>query len=227
MEAKTEEIDHKSLVTVVVERLEAAIIGGSLRPGERIVEQKLCEQLGVSRSPLREAFRILENRGFLVNQARKGVSVAEVTMKEAVDIYTIRANLESLATYLAVKRQGAALASSLAELHKRTVPVVEKGDANAYFRLNTEFHETLINACGNERLIEMLNLFAKHTARYRMELLSLPGKAGESLKKHELLIESIRIGDAEGAEKLRKSAILANMSLIEQRFRDKRGEDED
>ncbi len=220
-------IEHKSLVAAIVEKVEAWIISGELPPGERIVEQKLCTQLGVSRSPVREAFRILENRGFLVNRARKGVSVARATLQEARDAYTIRANLESLATFLAVKRQEPGLVERLKELHREMGRAIAAGDEAAHSRLNDRFHETLINACGNEQLIQMLTVFAKHTARYRKEVLSIPGKLDESLKKHEMLIRSIEYGDAEGAERIRKNSILANIPLLEQRFDGEKGQHED
>ena len=220
-------IEHKSLVAAIVEKLEAQIISGALRPGERIVEQHLCELLGVSRSPVREAFRILENQGFLVNRARKGVSVARATLKEARDIYTIRASLESLATFLAVKRGDPGLVRRLKELHREMARVIAEGDEKAYTRLNDLFHETLIDACDNQQLIQMLSVFAKHTARYRKEVLSIPGKLDESLKKHEMLIRSIEYGDAEGAERIRRNSILANIPLLEQRFDGEKGEHED
>ena len=219
-------IEHKSLVAAIVEKLEKQIISGELKPGQRIVEQKLCEQLGVSRSPVREAFRILENQGFLVNQARRGVSVARASLKEARDAYTIRANLESLATFLAVKRQEPGLVERLRELHREMARMVELGDEPGHARANDAFHEVLINACDNEQLIQMLTVFAKHTARYRREVLSMPGRLEESLKKHELLIRSIAYGDAEQAERIRKDSILANITQLEQRF-DRENADED
>ncbi len=76
-----------------------------LSPGERIIEDARCKTLGVSRSPLREAFRILESMGFVTREPRKGISVAEVTPEEAENIHLMRANLESLAVYLAGKKR--------------------------------------------------------------------------------------------------------------------------
>ncbi len=98
--------------------------------------------------------------------------------------------------------------------------VVQKRDSRSYDRLNTEFHDTLVRACGNEWLIDMLTIFAKHTARYRKEVLSMPGKLESSLEKHEALIRSVESGDAAGAERMRKADILANIPLLEQRFKD-------
>jgi len=214
---------HKSLVTEIVEQLEAKIISGELKPEERLVEQTLCEQMGVSRSPLREAFRLLENRGFVKKEARRGVTVTKASLKEAIDVYVIRANLESLATHLAVKRNDPGLVRVLKELHQKMVQVAGKGDRKTYYRLNAEFHSAVIRACGNEQLIDMLDVFGKHTARYRLQVLSIPGKLEESVKKHGALIRSIELGDAERAEALRKESILENIALLEQHLEEKKG----
>jgi len=211
-------IRHKSLVQAIVENIEEKILKGELKPGERLVEQAMCEELGVSRSPLREAFRILENQGFLVNEARKGVSVAKLSLKEAIDIYTIRAKLESLATRLAVESGNKTLAEKLDKLHNEMSALVKEGNLAGYSRLNAEFHETLIRACGNDHLIGMLELFNKKTLRYRMEVLSTPGKLEESLRKHAQLIESIKNGNARDAERIREESILANIPLIKNMF---------
>lgn len=210
--------EHKSLVSTIVEELETRIISGVLAPGSRLVEQTLCEQMGVSRSPVREAIRVLENRGFVKKEARHGVTVSHATLKEAIDAYTIRANLESLATYLSVKQSTPELVSTLKELHRKMTEVAEKGDRKAYYRLNTEFHETVIGACGNSQLIEMLGIFSKQTARYRKEVMAIPGKLDESLKKHRALIRSIEQGDAEEAEASRKASILENIALLRRHF---------
>jgi len=213
-------MEHKSLVTAIVESLEEQIIDGRLKPGERVGEQKLCEQLGVSRSPVREAFRILESKRFLVKQDRKGVTVARISLKEAEDAYIIRANLESLATCLAVKRAPASLVSQLRSINDELAEACAAGDEKEFYRINDRFHETLINHCGNEQLIQMLSVFAKHTARYRKEVLSIPGRLEDSVVKHEMLIKSLEDGDAEGAEKIRRESILANTVLLRQRFKE-------
>jgi len=97
-------INHKSQVEHIVEKIEQQMIGGTLKPGERIVEAALCKKLNISRSPLREACRIMESQGYVVRIPRKEVFVAQVSPQEAEDICRIGANLESFATYLAVKR---------------------------------------------------------------------------------------------------------------------------
>lgn len=217
-EFKKMAIKHKSLVTTIVENIEEKILDGLLKPGERIIEQELCEELGVSRSPVREALIILENQGFLVRRARKGVSVAMVTQKEAVDAYIIRANLESLATYLAVKNNRPGLVNKLKKINEKLEQASLKKNSKKYFRLNKQFHQTLIADCENNQLIQMLSVFDKQTARYRKEVLSVPGQLDESLKRHEKLIKSLEDGNAEDAEKIRKQSILGNIKYLKQKF---------
>ncbi len=211
-------MEYKSLVSSIVEHIEGRILNGELKPDERIRELSLCEELGVSRSPVREALIILENQGFLVKQARKGVHVAKTTYKEAVDTYTIRANLESLATFLAVKRNSPGLLAGLKKLNRQLERACKAGKKEEYYRLNNLFHETFIGACNNERLIQMLSVYTKQTARYRKEVLYQPDRMEESLKRHDFLIKSVEEGDAEAAEKIRKEAILTNIKHIRHKF---------
>ena len=209
---------HKSLVTYIVEDIEAKIISGIYKPGERLIEEKLCRELDVSRSPVREAFRLLETNGFLTNVARKGVSVTKTTLKEAIDIYIIRANLESLAVYLAVKRSTPEFVLKLKTLHKQMEDLVKINDIEKYIEKNKEFHNTIIQASDNSKLMELLEYFSKISLRYRHVVLTSPGRLSNSLKKHKILIKSIEDGDAEVAERHRKEDILGNIDLVKELF---------
>jgi DNA-binding GntR family transcriptional regulator len=96
---------HKSLAENIVEDLEQKIFAGKLKPGQRIIEDPICEAFGVSRSPVREAFQILEKRGLVVREPRKGISVTKVERQEAENYYRIRYVLEGLAISLTVQNQ--------------------------------------------------------------------------------------------------------------------------
>jgi DNA-binding GntR family transcriptional regulator len=204
-------IRHESLVNQIVQGLEKQILDGTLKPGERIIEENLCRSLGVSRSPIREAFRILESEGFVTHEPRKGISVAEVTPEEAANIYLIRANLESLAISLAVKRQDVTVLKELKELHHQMKKAASQNDVKTYFDLNLNFHELLIQACENKRLIQLIKSFEKQNLRYRLEVLSVPNWMSSSVKIHEELIRSFESGDAEKAEQIRKKGILSHV----------------
>ena len=213
-------IKHKSLAEFVIKELEGKIVKGTLKPGERIIEEDLCKAYGISRAPVREALRILESQGLIKRQPRKGVMVTPITSKEAEDIYRIRANLESLAIYLAVKNRDPRILKKLKKIHSRMKELAAAGKVStAYFNLNLQFHKTLVDASGNQRLIQMIETFVTQTKRYRMEVLSMPGRIKSSLENHEEIIRSFEEGDAEKAEQLRKSTILRNIKAFSEKFK--------
>jgi len=214
-------IKHKSLAEFVIKELESKIVKGALKPGERIIEEDFCKTYGISRAPVREALRILESQGLIKRQPRKGVMVTPITPKEAEDIYRIRANLESLATYLAVKNRDPRILKKLKKIHSRMKELAAVGKVSAaYFNLNLQFHKTVVDASGNQRLIQMIESFVTQTKRYRIEVLSMPGRIEASLKNHEEIIRSFEEGDAEKAEQLRKRTILRNIKAFSAKFKE-------
>jgi len=211
-------IRQKSLSEHIVEDLENKITGGTLKPGQRIIEEALCKTFGVSRSPVREAFQILENRGFVVREPRKGISVARITPLEAENIYRIRASLDGLATSLAVRNQTPDLLRKLKKIHEQMIRAAEKENGAAYQQLNQKFHTVLINACGNPRLIQLIGNFDKQTMRYRLAVMSSPGWMINSTKIHTGIIASFEAGDAEAAERIRKNSILGQIERFSEIF---------
>ncbi len=213
-------IKQKSLVEYIIQDLEDKINGGVLKPGERIVEETLCKAFGVSRSPVREALRILESQEYVTREPRKGVTVSSATAEEIDDTYRIRANLESLAVYLAVQKQDPKVLKQLNKIHNKMMELAVDGKvSSAYFNLNLKFHKTLVDACGNKRLIQMIDTFVKQTKRYRTQILSIPGRIEASLKNHEMIIRSFEAGDATKAESLRKETILKNIHTFTENFK--------
>ena len=212
-------IKQKSLVEHIIQDLEDKINGGVLKPGERVVEETLCKTFGVSRSPVREALRILESQGYVEREPRKGVTVSSVTAKEIEDTYRIRANLESLAVYLSVKKQDPKVLQQLKKIHNKMIELAEEGKVSgAYFNLNLKFHKTLVDACDNKRLTQIIDTFVKQTKRYRVQILSIPGRIEASLKNHEMIIRSFEAGNAKKAESLRKETILKNIRTFTEKF---------
>ncbi len=212
-------IRQKSLAEHIVEDLEEKITDGTLQPGQRIMEEALCKTLGVSRSPVREAFQILESRGFVVREPRKGISVARNTQREAEDIYRIRASLDGLATSLALEKQTPELLKQLKKMHEQMIRAAEKENGAAYQQLNEKFHELLINACNNLRLIQLIRNFDKQTIRYRMAVANSPGWMANSTRIHSAIIASFEAGDAEAAGRIRKNSILGQIERFPEIFK--------
>jgi DNA-binding GntR family transcriptional regulator len=212
-------IQQKSLVEHIVEDLEGKIIAGVLRPGQRIIEQALCATFGVSRSPVREAFQILEGRGFVVREPRRGVSVAQMTPQEAEEIYRIRASLDGLAVSLAVRNQTPALLGQLEEMQRQMTRAVEKRNTATYRALNQKFHELIINACGSPRLIQLIRNFDKQTMRYRLAVMNSPDWMANSARIHAKIVVAFRAGDAEAAERIRRDSVLGQIERFPNLFK--------
>ena len=217
-------IRQKSLAEHIVEDLEQKIIARTLKPGQRIIEELLCKTFGVSRSPVREAFQILESRGFVVREPRKGISVAKITPQEADDIYRIRAGLEGLALSLAVQKQTPDLIMKLKTMHAKMIRASVNENVKAYNDLNHKFHELIVSACGNQRLIQLIVNFDKQTMRYRMAIVNSAGWMENSTRIHAAIIDAFEAGDADAAERIRKSSILGQIDKFQKIF--KNGGDE-
>jgi DNA-binding GntR family transcriptional regulator len=214
-----ERIQQKSLAEHIVEDLEQKIVTGVLVPGQRIIEEALCNTYGVSRSPVREALRILENQGFAVREPRRGISVAAITPQEAEQIYRIRASLEGLATALAVQNRTPELLGKLKDVHQQMMRVAEKKNVKAYQGLNQQFHDLIVNASRSPRLIQLIRSFDKQTLRYRLAVTNAPGWMTKSAQLHAATIASFEAGDAEAAERLRKNSILSQIDRFPELFK--------
>ncbi len=218
-------IKQKSLSEHIEQDLEDKILDGSLNPGQRIVEGELCKTYGVSQTPVREAFRLLENKGFVIWERRKGISVAKITEQEIVDIYHIRAALEGMAVHLAVKIQNPKILKRLKTLHDKMIKAAADEHHKMYDNLDRSFHETMIKACANKRLIQLIDTFYKQTLCYRVmvssrkDLINLPGHLKASTKRHKEIIQAFESGNAKKGETLRKKNILNNVPRIAQSFK--------
>jgi DNA-binding GntR family transcriptional regulator len=203
-----ETVRPKSLVAFIAEDLEKKILSGTFKQGLRLIEAELCRSYGVSQTPLREALRILESNGYVTHKPRKGAFVSETSIDEIEEIFRIRANLESLATYLAVKRCTPGVISELKKIHQKMITVAAKKDVKAYIALNFKFHDGIINASQSKRLIQMIQTFVKQTDRFRLDILKFPEMLKTSIEAHENVIQLFESGDAEKAERMRRDSIL-------------------
>lgn len=210
----------KSLVTFITEDLEEKILNGTLKPGQRLIEAELCRTYGVSQTPLREALRVLESYGYVTHEPRKGAFVTKISIDEIEEIFRIRANLESLATYLAVKRCTPEEISELRKIHQKMIRVAAQKDVKAYIALNFKFHESIINASRSGRLIQMIQTFVKQTDRYRLDILKFPEMLKSSIDAHENVIQLFESGDAEKAERMRKESILKRIKVYVQKVKE-------
>lgn len=132
-----------------------AIMGGELRPGDRLVESSLARRLGVSQAPVREAIRELVLLGFLETEPYKGTSVRSFTPEGLYEVYTVRAALESLAARLAARHLTEADAQNLHRILDEMIEAGKKREAERMIRLDNEFHETILRISGNKLLYQL------------------------------------------------------------------------
>ena len=212
--------NYQPLRDLVFEALREAIINGTLKPGERLMEVQLAEEMGVSRTPVREAIRKLELEKLVVRVPRKGAYVADISKTEIAEVFEIRRALEGLAAQLAADRATDDQLETLERYLFRISEAIDKGDLEATIMLDTEFHNELYQAANNERLGEMINNLREHIQRYRSTSLAHPGRMKQALSEHRRIVESIGKRDATLAKKLAEEHIInAENSLMQAIFR--------
>lgn len=197
-------VQAKSLVDVVAERIEEAIISGALEPGSRLSEQGLAAQLGVSRGPLREAIRRLEGRKLLERTPNIGVRVAAMSPADLIELLQIREALEGMAAGLAATNMTEAEVAGLTELLSRHAEQKALKEGTGYFQESKDydFHFRIVTGSRNERLAAMLLGDLYYLLRvYRYKSSTKPGRARDALAEHKAIVAAIAARDAEGAER--------------------------
>ncbi len=182
--------DFLPLRDVVFNTLREAILCGKLSPGERLMEIKLAELLGVSRTPVREAIRKLELEGLVVMTPRKGAQVAKITKEDLVDVLEVRKVLESLAVELACELITSEDINNLRSNLEEFKVAIANGDLTQMAKKDESFHDIIYSITGNKRLVQILNNLREQMYRYRLEYIK------EESKRHSLITEHIEFINA-------------------------------
>lgn len=183
-------------------QLEEDILNGKYRPGESLIEKELCEEMGVSRTPLREALRQLEREGLVQSIPNKGVIVRGISTKDIEDIYTIRMMIEGLAARWAAEKitpEGLAELEEAVELEEF---YTSKNDADHLLRFDTQFHDVLYKASKSKPLIHMLSMFHHYVQSARTTSMAEPDRALKVLEEHKAILQAVKDRDSQRAERL-------------------------
>jgi DNA-binding GntR family transcriptional regulator len=198
---------HLTLREKILENIRDAIISGALKGGSRVSEPDLAERYGISRTPIREAFRQLESEGFLTVIPRRGAVVSEFSVKDVEEFYAIKSILEGYAAHRACEKLTAKELDRLQSINDRLAELAAHNDIRTFFKIHNDFHDVFIKAADNEKLRELITSLVSRFQRLRLMSISLPGRMGISVQEHEKIIEAFRLKDAETAEMLvRKNA---------------------
>jgi phosphonate utilization transcriptional regulator len=188
-----------SLSSAAQQEIERMILAGEIAPGAKLTEAWLSERLGISRGPIREAFRVLEEAGLVRQEKNRGVFVRDIPLDEAVEIYDLRAAMDELI--------GRKLATAITpdQLKKaralvdRMEAAAKAGDVDAYHLLNLQFHDVLVEFAGNRKLAAIYRKLVKELALFRRRNLNDRGVLPQSVAEHRQILKAIASGDAEAA----------------------------
>lgn len=182
---------YQPLREVVCETLRNAIVAGVLKPGERLMEIQVAEELGVSRTPVREAIRKLELEGFVVMIPRRGTYVSDLSIKDINEVYEVRTALDVLAAGLAAERITEEEMEQMERLLVQIGEYIEQNDMEKIVEADSQFHDILYRASRNERLVGIINNLREQLTRFRSLSMSYPGRLKEMLGEHTRLVEAL------------------------------------
>ena len=191
--------NHKPLREMVYEELKMQILKGSIIPGTRMMEVELAEEMGVSRTPIREAIRKLEKEGLVTIEPRRGAYASMISTEDMVEILEVRQDLEGLAAYFAADRM---TEEQMEELHKESDSyndAVKRGNMEDMIKHDTRFHHIIVESCHNKILVQMIEQLQELVLRFRYIYYDNFRRAENMPEEHEAILKAIAGGNAEKA----------------------------
>lgn len=196
------------LVEQISEFLTQAIMDGQFESGERLVENELQRRFGVSRTPIRESFRILEKKGLIHNIPRRGTYVRKITQKDIMENFPVRANLESLAARLALPYLTAQDMERMEATFARMSEAADHNDFKSYLKYHTQYHNVFIRACHNDTLIDILENLRNQAIWFRYSYLYVQEAYDYAVKVHRQILDDFIKKNTDHLEALVKEHIL-------------------
>ncbi|MBS0452085.1 MAG: GntR family transcriptional regulator [Proteobacteria bacterium] len=191
---------HNSLHDEVASSLREEIFAGRLPPGSFVDEAALCARLEISRTPLREALKVLTAEGLLRHEPRRGCFVSEVTQRDLDEIFPVIALLEGRCAYEAAAKANDADIAALAVLHEKLERHAKANRINEYYATNYAIHEAIILLADNRWLAQVIADLRKILKLARLQQLRAPGRLEQSLSEHLAVFAALRARDSEGAD---------------------------
>ncbi len=199
--------DYKPLRDVIFDTLREAIIVGELKPGERLMEVQLAEKMGVSRTPVREAIRKLELEGLVEMLPRKGAHIADLSVKDIMDVLEVRATLDGLASSLSASRISDDEIKELKHVHSQFVNYVEKENLQGSIKKDAEFHDIIYRSSRNDKLIQISNNLREQIQRFRVIYIKDYSSTRDLIKEHNEIYDAIITRDSGAAMQFAQSHI--------------------
>lgn len=188
-------IPRRSLHDEIVSLVRDMIIEGALKPGEKIPEAQLCERFGVSRTPMREALKVLASEGLLILTPNRGATVARITAEEIEELFPIMGALEALAGEFACQRIDAPQMARLEAMHADMLAHHARGEWIGYSKLNRAIHEMIFEAAGNAALSALYQQLLVRIHSVRFVAKKSPERWQEAVDDHEEIMVALRARD--------------------------------
>ncbi len=201
-------LQTRSLADVVQGELERLILDGALAPGEKLTEVTLAARLGVSRGPLREAFRMLEEAGLVRTEKNRGVFVRSLAPEDAAEIFDLRAAMDEMVGRRLAERITPAELKEVRALVEQMDQAVKARDADRYHALNLAFHDHLVALAGNSRLTVLYRRLVKELTLLRRLTLADGALLPTSVGEHRQIVKAVAAGDADAAGKAMHQHVL-------------------
>lgn len=205
---------------VVFNTLREAILKGELKPGERLMELQLASKLGVSRTPIREAIRMLELEGLAVTVPRRGAQVAKMTEKDMEDVLQIRKALDELAVGLACDNIQEADFEKLHVALKNFENSTRGHDVKKIAQADVEFHDVIYQAANNPKLVNMLNNLREQMYRYRVEYLKNEAMYPTLVREHEEIFDCLKRKDRKAVIRVMGSHVVNQEEMVKNIIRE-------
>ncbi len=205
---------YKPLREIVFTTMREAIINGDFKPGQRLMEVQLAEQMGVSRTPVREAIRKLELEGLVVMVPRKGAYVAGLSSEDVKEVLEIRAVLEGLAASLAAKNASAADIEQLQEIVEKFKVAAEEKDVVKLINFDSDFHDVMYRASKNKKLIQLISALREQVQRFRVAYFTKIRSTQTLIEEHKDLVSSIVNNEPDRARAIAEKHISTTEKLI-------------
>jgi DNA-binding GntR family transcriptional regulator len=193
------QIPGVTLAESLRQQLEGAIAAGHLEPGSRLDEQEVAQRFGVSRTPVREAFRLMAANNLVELRGRQGAAVRAIKAEALIEMFQVMAELEGLCARLAARRVSQAWGNEITAIHQRLVAVGETGNIDAFYDVNQEFHEAIYEASRNAFLADQTRKLRNQVAAYRRRVTRMPNRIADTVREHEAITQAILAHDPERA----------------------------
>ena len=211
--------EYLPLRDVVFNTLRENILTGEMKPGERLMEIHLANRLGVSRTPIREAIRMLELEGLVTMVPRKGAEVAQISEKGLRDVLEVRQALDALAMELACERITEEEVRELRKACDAFIRMTRTQDAVRIAQADVELHDIIVRATGNDRLIQLVNNLSEQMYRYRFEYIKDTSQHERLVEEHRIIYQAIVDKDKETASRAAKIHIDNQKKAIMRQLR--------